>query len=205
MSTTESTTNIPGPFQGFKKIPRWSRDIVITEKIDGTNGVLFIDKELNVYPGSKSQWLFPFKGKDNFGFAQWVARNCRDLQSLGPGYHYGEWWGNGINRGYGLPKDDKRFSLFNTSRWKGPGMETKPDWEGKVWKQPLCCLNVPILYEGPMSQERIEYQLIKLAATGSVAVPGFMDPEGIVIFHTAGNLYFKKTIKDDEKPKGSNE
>jgi hypothetical protein len=26
--------------------------------------------------------------------------------------------------------------------------------------------------------------------------------EGIVIYHTAGNLYFKKTIENDEKYKG---
>jgi hypothetical protein len=28
-----------------------------------------------------------------------------------------------------------------------------------------------------------------------------MDPEGIVIFHTAANMAFKKTLKKDEVPK----
>jgi hypothetical protein len=35
-----------------------------------------------------------------------------------------------------------------------------------------------------------------------MAAPGFMNPEGVVIYHTAGDLYFKKTIKNDDKPKG---
>ena len=36
----------------------------------------------------------------------------------------------------------------------------------------------------------------------SVAAPGFMKPEGVVVFHTAGNLGFKKTLEKDEVPKG---
>lgn len=32
---------------------------------------------------------------------------------------------------------------------------------------------------------------------GSVASLGFMNPEGIVIFHTAGNVAFKKTFGND--------
>jgi hypothetical protein len=31
-----------------------------------------------------------------------------------------------------------------------------------------------------------------------------MDPEGIVIFHTASGQLFKKTLKDDEGGKGKN-
>jgi hypothetical protein len=36
---------------------------------------------------------------------------------------------------------------------------------------------------------------------GSMAAPGFMKPEGVVVFHVAGNVGFKKTIEDDESPK----
>jgi len=32
--------------------------------------------------------------------------------------------------------------------------------------------------------------------------PGFMNPEGIIVFHTAAGQMFKVTCKDDEKPKG---
>lgn len=36
---------------------------------------------------------------------------------------------------------------------------------------------------------------------GSYASLGFNNPEGIVIYHTASNTCFKKTIKDDNVPK----
>jgi hypothetical protein len=42
-----------------------------------------------------------------------------------------------------------------------------------------------------------------LSSWGSLANTGYMNPEGIVVYHTAGNVMFKKTIKDDEVPKGS--
>ena len=41
-----------------------------------------------------------------------------------------------------------------------------------------------------------------LRAKGSYAAPGFMRPEGGVIYHVAGNYLFKKTLEKDEKPKG---
>jgi hypothetical protein len=45
--------------------------------------------------------------------------------------------------------------------------------------------------------EAVEASLDYLRQTGSVAVPTFMKPEGIVIYHTAGRMYFKKTIEGD--------
>jgi len=38
---------------------------------------------------------------------------------------------------------------------------------------------------------------------GSLAAPGFMNPEGIVSYHIAGNTGFKKTIEKDSEPKGA--
>jgi hypothetical protein len=37
--------------------------------------------------------------------------------------------------------------------------------------------------------------------TGSLAAPGFLKPEGVVVYHTAGNTLFKATIEDDAMPK----
>src|SRR5690606_40023600 len=55
---------------------------------------------------------------DNFGFARWAFERAEILApSLGEGLHYGEWWGKGIQRGYGM--DTRVFSLFDTSRWSG--------------------------------------------------------------------------------------
>jgi hypothetical protein len=79
---------------------------------------------------SRSRWITP--DDDNFGFAAWVEANRDELLTLGPGRHFGEWWGSGIQRGYGLPKGEKRFSLFNVSRW------------GE--SRPACCHVVPVLY-----------------------------------------------------------
>jgi hypothetical protein len=53
---------------------------------------------------------------------------------------------------------------------------------------------------GPFDTACVE-ALAALEEKGSVAAPGFMKPEGIVIFHTAANLYFKKTLEKDEMPK----
>ena len=108
---------------------------------------------------------------------------------LGPGRHFGEWWGNGIQRRYG--QTVKTFSLFNVGRWT--------DAEDF----PACCDLVPVLYEGPWSDSAIEDCLIDLAAHGSVAALGFDDPEGVVVFHKASRQLFKATIKNDEAPKGS--
>ena len=42
-----------------------------------------------------------------------------------------------------------------------------------------------------------------LRSGGSVAAPGFMRPEGVVVFHTANGTLFKKTIEKDEAPKST--
>jgi len=177
-------------FIEFPKIPRLSREIVITEKIDGTNGVIYIGEDGEFLVGSRTRWITP--ETDNHGFAKWVLANKEELLKLGVGTHYGEWWGSGIQRGYGLLKDDKRFSLFNTHRWADDLV------------RPKCCSIVPVLYTGEFDTKAIEGVLADLKYKGSYAALGFMKPEGIVIFHTQGRLLFKKTIENDEKPKGSN-
>ena len=174
-------------FVPFPKMARLSREVVVTEKIDGTNAQIFIDDDGTMLVGSRSRWITP--QVDNYGFAGWVERNRVELAELGPGRHFGEWWGNGIQRRYNVP--DKRFSLFNAVRW---GED-----------RPACCGVVPVLYSGGFSLEAIEVALGDLAANGSRAAPGFMEPEGVVVFHTAALVGFKKTIERDEVPKGLTE
>ena len=60
---------------------------------------------------------------------------------------------------------------------------------------------VPELYRGEFDTAVINDVLRQLELKGSSASPNFMNPEGIVVFHTAGNVGFKKTIKNDEVPK----
>lgn len=191
-------------FEKFEKIPRLCRDVTITEKIDGTNAQVLIMPEglitseaptmvgnltakvtcpagdvLHVYAGSRNRFIQP--GKDNFGFAAWVLDHAEELAfGLGVGRHFGEWWGYGIQRGYGL--DHKRFSLFNTKRW---GAE-----------RPECCSVVPVLYEGLYTPDSWEEVLADLEK-GSKAAPGFPLPEGVIMYHKASNGLFKYTFNGD--------
>ncbi len=190
-------------FVPFPKMARLTREVIVTEKIDGTNAQVYIDWPANVdaadaslvlaeqdglvmLAGSRTRYITPTA--DNFGFAAWVQAHADELFALGPGRHYGEWWGQGIQRGYGLT--ERRFSLFNTTRWADDAT------------RPACCGVAPVLYQGMMSPKVEEGPMARLRHEGSVAAPGFMQPEGIVVFHTASGVCFKKTLGKDEKPKG---
>lgn len=185
-------------FKEFPKIARLSREIIVTEKIDGTNGVVYVGEDGVVLAGSRTQWIMTRAkgGMDNFGFAFWVEQNAEELQTLGPGYHYGEWWGSGIQRGYGLAKGEKRFSLFNVVRWSDEiGNETAKT-------RPQCCHVVPVLYRGHFDTPAIYAVLSALKEHGSRASLGFMKPEGVIIFHPQGHVGFKKTLEKDDEWKG---
>ncbi len=192
-------------FVGFPKIPRYSRDCICTEKIDGTSGCIYIGDDGEFLVGSRTRWIDPLN--DNYGFARWAYRYGMELRELGPGTHHGEWWGQGIQRGYGLK--EKRFSLFNVTRWclhdQTPrliSVDPKTKIEKYQDRLPACCSLVPILSWGLFTTELIDATLGALKEMGSQAVPGWMRPEGIVIFHVAGNLMFKKTLEKDEEFKG---
>jgi len=172
-------------FAGFPKMARLSRECIITEKIDGTNAQVFISDNGDLFAGSRNRWITP--ESDNYGFARWVQDNREELLKLGSGRHFGEWWGNGVQRGYRV--SEKRFSLFNVNRW------------GTEENFPLCCHLVPVLYRGIFTTEACEQAINWLRENGSAASPGFYNPEGIVCFHVAGNIGFKKTLEKDESPK----
>ncbi len=172
-------------FEPFQKIARLSRDCVITEKLDGTNASVYIGEDGTFLAGSRTRWITP--EDDNFGFARWANEHRDELLLLGHGHHFGEWWGAGVQRGYGLK--EKRFSLFNTHRWSDPAT------------RPACCSVVPVVYSGPFTTFYATEALLRLEKEGSLAAPGFMDPEGIIVYHEAAKQLFKKTIKGDEEGK----
>jgi len=221
-------------FQRFGKIPRLSRDIVISEKLDGTNAQIFIYNKAEevifpdtlpeliptnefvlkhcltvidgcyVFAGSRNRWLDTSSNGDNYGFAKWVQANEEELLKLGEGRHYGEWYGKGIQRGYGL--EEKRFALFNVGKWHKSekrliSINPKTKEEKYTEQCPSCCEVVPVLYQGPFDTAKIQEQLVLLDWRGSVAVPGFKSAEGIIIWHSASGKLFKKTIIGDSKPK----
>jgi len=192
----------------WPKIKRMFREMIITEKIDGTNAQIVIrnrlicpDDYLNnpttpyisvtvdgmdyvLLAGSRKRWLTP--DEDNFGFGNWVSDNRDDLvKELGEGRHFGEWWGKGIQRGYGL--DEKRFSLFNVSVWEDVMLDL--------------CHCVPVLYRGVYNTWKVEAVIEELKENGSLAEPGFPHPEGVVVFHTHSQGLLKVTCEDDEMHK----
>jgi len=172
-------------FAEFPKMARYSREVIVTEKIDGTNAQICITEDGQFLTGSRTRWITP--EDDNFGFSRWAHEHKEELLTLGVGRHFGEWWGFGIQRGYGLQKGEKRFSLFNTSRWE--------------IERPSCCHVVPVLWRGDFGELNAVDIMNNLYATGSHAAPGFIKPEGIVIFHTKANVGFKKTFEKDSTGK----
>lgn len=190
-------------FKAWPKIPRLENEIYhITEKIDGTNACVIIqpydgDRDdvdtlpeplgiidetesnpvLAIYAQSRTRLITP--EEDNYGFARWVKANAEQLiEDLGEGYHFGEWWGQGIQRGYDL--DHKRFSLFNPNKYSE------------------ICYNVPLVRS--VNAEEFEntdwLQVTKeeFKEFGSIAAKGYMKPEGFVVYAEKAKTYWKIII-----------
>lgn len=172
-------------FKSFRKIPRLYRECIITEKIDGTNAQVVIPEipYEAIKVGSRNRWITPGKKTDNYDFASFVYNNEEAIRKLGPGTHFGEWWGAGIARKYGLT--ERRWSLFNwTNRPLPDGL-------------PSNITVVPVLYTGMFSTTIVTLELDKLVASGSIAAPGFMNPEGVVVNHLASGTLYKITTDGD--------
>lgn len=183
-------------FKSFAKMNRFHDETMyITEKIDGTNAQIFIHNsaeivdEHSVIPprkymkiGSRNRYISV--DDDNFNFAQWCHDHHDELIQLPHGRHYGEWWGQGIQRGYGLT--EKRFSMFNQSLHE--------------IKNIIPCIDfAPVLYQGEFNLEKITEVMADLQKNGSKASPGFMDVEGVVIFLRKSSIFFKRTFDDKHK------
>ena len=163
-------------FKPWPKIIRIEnkRAPVFTEKIDGTNACIAINEYGDFICQSRSRIITP--EDDNYGFARWVEGNKDELLKMGEGYHYGEWWGYGIQRGYDLK--EKRFSLFNTRRWGEHNPNT-----------PSCVSVVPII-----RAKTIEEVKQLLLSNGSYAAPGYMKVEGAVMYEPDTDTCFKIII-----------
>lgn len=184
-------------FKGWPKIPRLNRPVIITEKIDGTNGAIVVTEDGRVLAQSRKRLITP--QDDNFGFATWVESYKDELRLLGLGYHFGEWYGKGIQRNYGM--NHRKFALFNVARWGDDligGTRSHPECDGLL-------TTVPVLAElSTLDTAGITRATDNLRYTGSYADGGnsFNNPEGVVVYHKASNTSFKITLKDDEVPKG---
>ena len=181
-------TDLP-EFVPFPKIPRLFRPFVVTEKIDGTNASIHVLEDGQVLAASRTRWITP--EADNFGFARWVHEHEEELRvGLGIGSHFGEWWGSGIQRGYGLK--EKRFSLFNTARWSDPAV------------RPACCHVVPVLHDTVVIQASLDSGEIVAAAP----FPGLpevdpSDPHMFVQQHGRHRLGGRPPSAEDARERGS--
>ena len=58
---------------------------------------------------------------------------------------------------------------------------------------------VPTLYTGEFDTAVINHLMYELQGKGSFASPGFMNPEGVMIYHSAANHYFKAPFDKNHK------
>lgn len=183
-------------FKSFSEITRLSSQVTITEKVHGTNAQILIQDnvmiptddpmvfnvETTIKAGSRTRWLE--LGDDNYGFAAWVHANKEALiAALGPGRHFGEWYGSGVNSGYGLEKGIKRLALFDQR------------FADKLLPEGV--IVVPVLYRGPYTSTCVDNVMAELKK-GSVISPGFDKPEGVVIRFERNGAMFKNVFEAEE-------
>lgn len=150
-------------FQTFGKIERYEKaHVTITEKIDGTNACIAIDEDGNMTLQSRNRIITV--DDDNYGFAQWATKANTDgalASFFGPGRHYGEWWGVGIQRGYGTAA--RYFSPFNTGLFN----QDRDDYPEHV--TPL-----PVMWKGMLTtlNAGVDSVMEALATNGSHTLPG---------------------------------
>lgn len=198
-------------FKKWDSIPRLSKEnMSIAEKIDGSSCAIRVrewdgtvdDSDAlttvtveggaiyTVWAQSRKRFLQPSKEGDNFGFAKWVLDNATELvQILGPGDHYGEWFGAGIQRRYGL--SDKRFALFNAHRW----LEILHPSEDRFG---IGLYIVPVLYAGPFNGAMINRHVELLRLTGSKAVLHEWPAEGLVVNLRSSGVSYKVLLENDD-------
>lgn len=209
-------------FVAWPKTARWYRDIVVTEKIDGTNAAVIIEERLLGEPmkgrepteviavvcgpdnpemgvpdheywiSAQSRNRLITPGDDNAGFARWVRANADTLVA---DLGSGRHFGEWWGRGIqrGYEMPYQMFSLFNTRKWLDSEFVT-----------PRLSV-VPVLYSGPNDPAAVGVSSADLRTYGSYAAADhgivFYRPEGVCIFHTASNTVYKVTLEDDEIPK----
>lgn len=210
--------------------------ITITEKIDGTNGLIYVGKPHDgnavgsvgvpvmgfddgtrvVSAGSRSRWITP--DDDNYGFAKWVWDNAARLaDALGHGYHYGEWFGHKIGRGYGR-QNTREFALFATDHELGrevPGLRHVPviaddtvsldAYGGKTFDR-LQCLSASY-YPDPVLEYLIGDAAYEFSSGPNAYPESTLNPntpaEGLILLHHNSGQRFKIMFENDTIPKGN--
>ena len=229
-----------GQFKSWGSTPRFHKGLHITEKIDGTNAgvsvqgvswgvvhtppadaILVNSTKLDVNGIPECSYLVRAQSRkriitpdnDNFGFAKWVWENAEGLANLlGFGYHYGEWYGEGIQKNP-LAVQGRRWALFNTWHW------TRKENLDRLVDADIPGLTlVPVLHDeqrdGPADFTTIPDIMEELALYGSKADGAAMvkegydwendryaEPEGIIVWQRETRQRYKILLREDDKHK----
>lgn len=185
-------------FVSWGSTPRLFKNMKITEKLDGTNGCIAIIDGV-VSAQSRKRLITP--KDDNFGFARWVYENAGALTDvLGYGYHYGEWYGEGI-QGNKLGVDGRYFGLFHPWRYRDNDLEQVDNLTTVPWLH-----NEAV--HGPADHKTISNTLSILGWGGSKATGAYSAPyarklsyrrpvpEGIIVWLGDGSKH--KVLSEDD-------
>lgn len=223
-----------GQFKSWGSTPRFHKGLHITEKINGTNAgvsvqgfsyghhvrneipsdaILVVDDENNVEylvrAQSRKRIITP--DNDNFGFAGWVWENAEGLANLlGFGYHYGEWYGEGIQKNP-LAVKGRKWALFNTWHWGRkenlerlkaadiPGLTIVPVLHDEQRDGPADYMTIPqILGDLHNGSYADGYETLPNAHKMDFHVEG---PEGIIVWQRETQQRYKILLREDDKHK----
>lgn len=175
-------------FKSWPKTTRLFSPVVITEKLDGSNCAIVIQRRddhkyakhapcVEVYfqdeywyVAAQSRNRLLTLGSDHQYFCKWVYDNAFTLvKLLGEGHHFGEWMSG-------------NFYLFNVKRWANIAEDAS--------KLGLDTLHhVPVLYEGTYYDGVAEDACVELRANGSRV--DSRPAEGVVIYWPHDNTMKK--------------
>jgi hypothetical protein len=192
--------NTMGEFKGWGSTTRENKNKTITEKLDGTNACVVIYNG-KVTAQSRKRIVTP--DDDNYGFAKWVDKNKEALlNTLGYGYHYGEWYGEGIQKNP-LGIEGKRFALFHATKYtEGNGFDLS---------RVQGLETVPLLHHGQCDVWTIPHIMQELEEYGSKVegakvvgqietFPGFAihaKAEGIIVWNNETKTRTKILLEND--------
>lgn len=197
-----------GEFKSWGSTPRENKNKTITEKIDGTNACI-VAQNGKVTAQSRKRIITP--DEDNYGFARWVYDNAGALlDTLGYGYHYGEWYGEGIQKNP-LGIEGKRFALFHPTKYneangfdlsRVDGLETVPllhHGQCDVWTIPNIMQDLETYgskVKGAKTQ-KVTTEIPGLGYDGNMEWMRPADAEGIIIWNNETRTRTKMLLKDD--------
>jgi hypothetical protein len=216
-------------FQAYPKTPRLNREVVVTEKIDGTNSGIHVvlasevmseEREPAIFSSSANmvEYLkihyprYQYVTVDGVNFA--VAAQSRN-RLIFPGK-------TTDNHGFAGWVYDNAETLVQTlgpglhiGEWWGRGIQGRYQMDRRVFslfnvtrwahlatESPLESLSVvPELWRGIFNTQEIHAVVAELRIAGSYAAPGCMRPEGVIIRHSASGQVYKVLLEGDDVSK----